>query len=222
MQWASQQEQRQSQQNQRKRSPEQHLNSCTSPSPTVQFSNQPDDIGGEVNDSGLSGLDYPIALPDDDTILPPVEFDHARLLVPQPAGERQTPNNPGEDGGMLERLLFPGNSCAKPNAAFVLYKCCPCVEVDDLRRLEPCAVQFLGQCGCFHLPARSILDEFIKQYFLHFHPVLPLPLPLNELEFQKMYFAEPTSHPKQRRVPLFLLQAMLFLACPVCPIPRST
>ncbi|KAJ9145079.1 C6 zinc finger domain containing protein [Pleurostoma richardsiae] len=84
-------------------------------------------------------------------------------------------------------------------------------------RLSPQDATCLEQRGGFHLPSRPALDEFIVQYFRHVHPIIPL---LNELEFWTTYLGPNPPLPGQKRIPLFLLQAMLFISCPY--VPAST
>lgn len=91
----------------------------------------------------------------------------------------------------------------------MLFSCFPFIEADALYRLPPEDATFLEQKGCFHIPTRTILDEFMQQYFLHIHPIFPL---LNERDFWTAYSART---PGGARIPLFLMQAMLFTASPV-------
>lgn len=71
--------------------------------------------------------------------------------------------------------------------------------------------QLLEQRGCLHVPKKAILDEFMKKYFLHVHPMVPL---LNEHEFWTMYnLPTPQSKPFGQ-MSLFVFQAMLFIVSP--------
>ncbi|TPX13018.1 uncharacterized protein E0L32_006663 [Thyridium curvatum] len=102
---------------------------------------------------------------------------------------------------------FQSALTARPGA-FMLFSCFPFIEADALYRLPPEDATFLEQKGCFHIPTRTILDEFMQQYFLHIHPIFPL---LNERDFWTAYSART---PGGARIPLFLMQAMLFTASP--------
>ncbi|KAJ9131606.1 C6 zinc finger domain containing protein [Pleurostoma richardsiae] len=102
-------------------------------------------------------------------------------------------------------------------ASFVLFSCYSFVEADGMWRLSPQDASFLENRGCFHLPAKPALDEFVTQYFRHVHPVLPL---LNELEFWTMYLVPRPPSDAQARLSLFLFQAILFVSCPY--VPAST
>ncbi|KAH7142766.1 fungal-specific transcription factor domain-containing protein [Dactylonectria estremocensis] len=75
----------------------------------------------------------------------------------------------------------------------------------------------LEQRGCLHLPPKPVLYELIRQYFLHVHPTLPL---INERNFWALYNAQPSAVTLAERIPLAVLQAMIFLACPF--ISKST
>jgi hypothetical protein len=54
---------------------------------------------------------------------------------------------------------------------------------------------------------RGLLNEFIREYFLHVHPNLPV---INEADFWDTY-----TNNRREPVPLILFQAMLFAACSV-------
>ncbi|KAI0136168.1 hypothetical protein BJ170DRAFT_677048 [Xylariales sp. AK1849] len=94
---------------------------------------------------------------------------------------------------------------------FVLFAIYPFIDAGTLWQLSPVDISFLDQRGCFHLPAKPTLDEFVKQYFLHVHSIIPL---LNEAEFWAMYTAEMTALPAEHNISLFVFQAMLFISCP--------
>lgn len=76
----------------------------------------------------------------------------------------------------------------------------------DLSNLPPDDVSFLRQQGCLNVPPRPILDEIIREYFLHVHPMLPL---MDECVFWEQYGQE------TNKLSLFLIQAMLFASCSV-------
>ncbi|KAL2847173.1 hypothetical protein BJY01DRAFT_234361 [Aspergillus pseudoustus] len=74
--------------------------------------------------------------------------------------------------------------------------------------LGPEEAAFLGAKGSLSIPQREDLDEFLRQYFLHIQPALPL---LPESAFWISY-NEPVG--RSRKVPLVLLHALLFASCP--------
>ncbi|KAF5254108.1 hypothetical protein FANTH_990 [Fusarium anthophilum] len=78
----------------------------------------------------------------------------------------------------------------------------------DLSKLPPDDVSFLRRQGCLTVPPRPILDGFIREYFLHVHPMLPL---MDESVFWEEYGQE------TEKLSLFLIQAMLFASCSFVP-----
>ncbi|KAF5646956.1 n-terminal binuclear Zn cluster-containing protein [Fusarium tjaetaba] len=82
--------------------------------------------------------------------------------------------------------------------------CLAFINDPDLSKLPPDDVGFLRQQGCLSVPPRPILDEFIREYFLHVHPMLPL---MDESVFWENY------RQQTNKLSLFLVQAMLFAAC---------
>lgn len=129
--------------------------------------------------------------------------------------EKVSEKAPGghETAGETPHVHFrPENSSCNFGGSFVLFSCFRDIEADNMWRLDPHVASFLEQRGCFHVPVQSILYEFFRQYFLRVHPIIPL---LNEVEYQNLYCNQGSVPPRERRVPLFLVQALLFLACPV-------
>lgn len=86
------------------------------------------------------------------------------------------------------------------------------LKLPDLSNLPPEDVKFLEMKGCLHVPTRPILDEFIRQYFLHVHPCLPL---LNEADFWRIYRGKQDRPGKDTSISLFTFQAILFASCAV-------
>lgn len=54
------------------------------------------------------------------------------------------------------------------------------------------------------------MDEFLQQYFLHVHPLLPL---VNEGDFWGIYCQIPSGNAHNERVSLLVFQAILFASC---------
>ncbi|KAL2408149.1 hypothetical protein ABEF95_008294 [Exophiala dermatitidis] len=79
-------------------------------------------------------------------------------------------------------------------------------------QLDQEELQFLETLGCYRVPARASLDEFIKAYFLYIHPLQPL---LDEAEFWRAYSAPSLCSTKP--ISIFVFQAMLFAACSFVP-----
>jgi hypothetical protein len=88
------------------------------------------------------------------------------------------------------------------------------LELKDLSRLSPTDVRFLDSKGCFRVPARPYLDEFLRKYFLYIHPCYPV---VDEAEFWSLYNQEGLWD-GQSKISLMLFQAMLFAASAVCSI----
>jgi hypothetical protein len=85
------------------------------------------------------------------------------------------------------------------------------LEVETLSHIAPEDIQFLEYKGCFHIPRKPILDDLVREYFLHVHPVLPV---LDERLFWEMYIPR-GSTAGCKKVPLFVFRAMLFVSCSV-------
>lgn len=83
------------------------------------------------------------------------------------------------------------------------------LEFDD-SSLEQEDRTFLANKGSLHVPESAALDEFVRRYFLHLHPTLPV---LDEAEFWYSY----TQCNKSAKLRLLVLQALLFAGCPVGP-----
>ncbi|KAI5458827.1 fungal-specific transcription factor domain-containing protein [Mariannaea sp. PMI_226] len=96
-------------------------------------------------------------------------------------------------------------------ATFITFSYYRFVDAGAMYELPPQDVSFLEQRGCFHLPARPALDEFLRQYFIYSHPILPL---LNESKFWRMYSTQHRRAAPQNKISLFVLQAILFVSCP--------
>lgn len=84
------------------------------------------------------------------------------------------------------------------------------LEVNNLYRLLPQDASYLELQGCLRVPKKTVLDEFVKQYFLHVHPIMPL---INEGDFWEAYSSPPAEGSRAAKVSLLVFQAMLFAAC---------
>ncbi|KAF4457418.1 fungal specific transcription factor domain-containing protein [Fusarium austroafricanum] len=78
----------------------------------------------------------------------------------------------------------------------------------DLSHLSPDDVSYLRQQGCFNVPPKHILDEIVREYFLHVHPMLPF---MDERAFWEKYSC--VEGQSTNKLSLFLIQAMLFASC---------
>ncbi|CRK09379.1 hypothetical protein BN1723_009064, partial [Verticillium longisporum] len=84
------------------------------------------------------------------------------------------------------------------------------LNFDHLPKLPVRDVNVLEAQGCLRVATRSILDEFVEQYFRHVHPFLPI---LHEGDFWGKYCDSMPSGTFKDGVSLLLLQAMLFASC---------
>ncbi|SCO56719.1 related to cutinase transcription factor 1 beta [Fusarium fujikuroi] len=128
----------------------------------------------------------------------------------QPVVRREVYHDPEPYGA-------PDDTCARlsiePNTrSHITYSYYPFLTV-DMSGLEPDDVHYLGSRNCLSLPTPDALDDFIREYFLHVHPGLPL---LDEAQFWAVYSGD--KEPCEgSRISLFLFQAMLFTSCSFVP-----
>lgn len=94
----------------------------------------------------------------------------------------------------------------------VLFSYYPFVAISHNSQVSPQEFNFLQQQGCLSLPTRAMLDEFMHQYFLRVHPLLPL---LDEGEFWDAYSMRGAEARPTSAIPLLFIQAMVFVACNV-------
>lgn len=95
----------------------------------------------------------------------------------------------------------------------MVYSYYPFLIVSNLPNIPAQDVNFLESQACLRVPTRSLLDEFLQQYFLHVHPLLPL---INEGEFWAMYSRDSvrSDAPGQADyLSLLVFQAVLFASC---------
>ncbi|KAH7131328.1 fungal-specific transcription factor domain-containing protein [Dactylonectria macrodidyma] len=84
------------------------------------------------------------------------------------------------------------------------------LEAPKVHTLSPEDLDYLYKQGCFVVPQRNILNEFIQQYFLHIHPMLPM---LNEADFWALYHPQNLDDTYGDRMPLIVIQGILFTSC---------
>ncbi|EXA32093.1 hypothetical protein FOVG_16670 [Fusarium oxysporum f. sp. pisi HDV247] len=143
--------------------------------------------------------------------------DPDALQSPLGLGEEAITNNaehidcssfqPGERFFVLSPSPSPSLSTSTSYVAYSDYRF---LTIGNLSWIPSRSLRFLEDQGCFNVPSRPILDQFIQQYFLHMHPLLPL---FNEGDFWDTY---DDLSPGQRKpadmIPLHVFQAILF-AC---------
>lgn len=86
----------------------------------------------------------------------------------------------------------------------------PFLEIKSLSILSPEARVFLGARGCLQIPEQFLIEEFMRQYFLHIQPCTPV---IDESEFWSLYRQGPQDRSASKLSPL-LFQAMLFASSP--------
>ncbi|KAF5587797.1 cutinase transcription factor 1 beta [Fusarium subglutinans] len=94
---------------------------------------------------------------------------------------------------------FAAGSPTHPDYAFL--------QVPDTKDLFPQDLAFLVSQGCFVVPQRAALDDFLRQYFLHVHPMLPI---LNEKDFWLSYNS--VDNDVEYEMPMLVLQGILFIS----------
>ncbi|KAL5342223.1 fungal-specific transcription factor domain-containing protein [Aspergillus crustosus] len=82
------------------------------------------------------------------------------------------------------------------------------LELKLLSKLSPADVSYLDSKGCFRVPTSPYLDEYLREYFVHVHPCMPV---VDEAEFWSRYENKSGGN-DGTKVSLLLLQAMLFAA----------
>lgn len=92
----------------------------------------------------------------------------------------------------------------------VVYSYYPFLTISNLPNIPAQDVNFLEQQGCLRVPTRALLDEFLQQYFMHVHPLLPL---VNEGDFWDIYCQNTSGNAINDRVSLLVFQAILFASC---------
>lgn len=131
----------------------------------------------------------------------------ARLLAGS-VGSRPDGNSPGTGIG-FRGSIFPEQHARKPpSGPFVRYTNYSFVDLHVAPESSTGLDSYMEAMHCFELPEPTILDEFVRQYFLHVHPNLPL---LDEGEFMETY-RRGTSAGVQNQggISLFVLQGMLY------------
>lgn len=116
------------------------------------------------------------------------------------------------DGLDFDDRTSAGNPSDSSPPSDVLYCHYPFVAVTNICNIQPRDLNFLELQGCLRVPVHGLLCEFLQQYFLHVHPILPL---VNERDFWGLYPARLTSAQDgpTKPIPLLVLQAMLFASC---------
>ncbi|KAK2774854.1 hypothetical protein FQN53_003469 [Emmonsiellopsis sp. PD_33] len=120
----------------------------------------------------------------------------------------------GSMNPQIPKSILPSSSDGSNGDSSVIFSFYRFIELGDLHTLPTEDVKFLEMKGCLHVPPGPILDEFVRQYFLHVHPCLPV---LNEADFWSMYSNRNDRLNRPRAMSLFIFQAMFFASCAFVP-----
>ncbi|KAL1864498.1 hypothetical protein VTK73DRAFT_5846 [Phialemonium thermophilum] len=123
-----------------------------------------------------------------------------------------TVDGPGARGILMNKShasRFPQLHHPMLSSYDILYSYYPFLRINHLCQVVPQDVNYLESQGCFRVPIKTLLDEFIHQYFRHVHPFLPL---IHEGEFCDLYHKGESTSPAMEPVSLLVLQSMIFAA----------
>lgn len=81
------------------------------------------------------------------------------------------------------------------------------LQTPKVKTILPQDLEFLYNQGCFVVPQRHVLDEFIHKYFSFIHPILPI---LNEADFWALYNQKTSPDTCYDRLSILVLQGVLF------------
>ncbi|KAL7947615.1 fungal-specific transcription factor domain-containing protein [Trichoderma barbatum] len=95
------------------------------------------------------------------------------------------------------------------NIGYSSHDTLPFIRAPELGHLSALDIRFMQLNGCFDLPPMPILNEFVRMYFLHVHPIVPL---IEEGEFWGSF-----SCTSGEKISLLVFQAMIFAACAFIP-----
>lgn len=109
-------------------------------------------------------------------------------------------------------LIFREPSSSTVSDGDILFSYHSFLATGSLSHIPTTDFKFLETKGCFHLPARPVLDEFVVEYFRHVHPMLPI---LDEGAFWNMYLGDGQLDQQAKKISLFTFRAMLFVASSV-------
>ncbi|XXH02568.1 hypothetical protein Hte_008945 [Hypoxylon texense] len=133
-----------------------------------------------------------------------------RMASPTPTAQEATtlPLHTFNSFMSPEIPLWVGDQRIAINAD-ITYSYYPFLRIGNLHNIMPQDVNYLESQGCLRVPTRAILDEFVQQYFLHIHPIMPV---VNEGDFWDMYCGE-TPEGSTDKISLVFFQALLFSSC---------
>ncbi|KAL6235279.1 hypothetical protein BDW75DRAFT_230460 [Aspergillus navahoensis] len=116
------------------------------------------------------------------------------------------------DGQELASSSISTSSSFPGHVSFADY---PFLELRAHTTLDRADLAFLAAKGCLSVPSESILEEFIRQYFLQVHPSSPV---IDEAEFWHIYKNSHAAARKGKKISLFVFQAVIFAGSPYVSI----
>ncbi|WKT54483.1 hypothetical protein QSH57_005067 [Fusarium oxysporum f. sp. vasinfectum] len=138
------------------------------------------------------------------------------FVVPDATGENPTPENVEAPAFREPTALTPDKSDTRTKG-LVLYSYYQFLTIGNIHTIPYQDVNYLESQGCLHVPNRSILEVFLRSYFMHVHVFLPL---IDEGDFWDMYSGSPTTNDGSKTTAsLLVLQAMIFSTCNFVPLP---
>ena len=150
--------------------------------------------------------------------------DYVKILSPSHPGQTDsTPSNPSLTADSLPstaaNVSSSDSSSIDSSATSLFYLNYQFLSVGNLQIILSGDIDYLELQGCFLVPRREILDDFVEHYFLHVHPLLPL---FNEADFWKMYDQRGAGDPSSPKISLLVFQALMFASCNVCVTDSET
>ncbi|KAL4977178.1 hypothetical protein BDW66DRAFT_165918 [Aspergillus desertorum] len=112
------------------------------------------------------------------------------------------------DGRDVASSSIPNSSSFPGHVSFAEY---PFLELRTLTTLDRADLAFLAAKGCLSVPSESVLDEFVRQYFLQVHPSSPV---IDEAEFWHIYKNPHTAAGEGKKISLSVFQAVIFAGSP--------
>lgn len=128
---------------------------------------------------------------------------HGVTAAHQPGAGQSNPSGPSP----VVPLWAEGHKHAM--SSDITYSYYPFLSVNNLHNIMPQDVNYLESQGCLRVPLPEFLDEFVKQYFLHVHPLTPM---ISEADFWDMYGNQGFGGSGER-MSLLVFQSILFVSC---------
>lgn len=155
-------------------------------------------------------------IPTHEGICPESLFGPSQSSDPSIARPNHVDSDTGQESSKSSNPSISQNGSQAPSASTVVtYSHFRFLTISNLHNISATDVNYLESQGCLHVPMRPVLDDFVEQYFLHVHPMVPI---IDEGTFWDMYAQNLTDTAERSLdiISLVLFQAMLFSSCTVC------